>query len=98
MPEPTLYNQGYSNRDLLESLRGDLCPACGGGKVPRQTLCRACYGRLPKPLGLALYRPIYPGPGRPTYGEAFVRAMVELECDLPQFPPRRERNAEKGVA
>ena len=42
-------------RVLVESLRSTTCPACGGVKRTRQTLCSGDYYRLPAPNRKALY-------------------------------------------
>ncbi len=68
-------------RTAIESLRSRLCPACGGSKKPRQTLCYGCYKKLPQGRKDALYD--YVGEG---YEEAVEAAFKSLGVDKPSWP------------
>jgi hypothetical protein len=39
----------------LYSFRSAVCPACGGAKKPKMSLCFGCYGSLPKSIKPRLY-------------------------------------------
>lgn len=65
---------------LIESLRSDLCPACGNPKKPAQTLCKGCYFKLPAKLRSGLYDRVGDG-----YEEAFAAAMTKLGVTAPLF-------------
>ena len=58
------------DRTLVTSLRSTVCPACGGAKKGRQTLCLADYRRLPGAMRTALYARLCSG-----YREAVIEAM-----------------------
>lgn len=44
-----------TTKELIESLRSNTCPACGGGKRPRASLCYGCFTALPKSMRARLY-------------------------------------------
>jgi len=54
-------------RALLHELLGRVC-FCGAKKRARQTFCRACFFRLPKPLATPLYH---------RFGQAYEEAYAE---------------------
>lgn len=70
----------FPARDLVTSLRSNLCPACGGKKKPRNTLCGGCYFILAPSQRAALYHRVGEG-----YEEAFADAMKHLKIEQPQF-------------
>lgn len=61
--------------ELLKSLRGSTCPACGGVKRPRMTLCYGCYKSLPHDAKMNLYKRVGDG-----YEPAVQFAMEFLGC------------------
>jgi hypothetical protein len=61
---------------LCLSLRSTKCPACGGEKKSRHTMCFRDYRRLPGALRAALYAPLGKG-----YREAVLDAFRFLELD-----------------
>jgi len=61
-------------KDLVHSLSSSRCPACGGGKQPRNTFCGACYYRLPARQRPSVYRRLGNG-----YEEAVGLAMATLK-------------------
>lgn len=42
-------------RQLVASLRSEVCPMCGGAKASGHTLCRREYRALPHGMKMALY-------------------------------------------
>jgi len=73
---------------LLRSQMSDICPTCGLSKLRRQTLCRTCYGSLPKPLQRQLYTPWAPwGHG---YCDAVRDAAVFLDVEQLHLPEEAE--------
>jgi hypothetical protein len=62
-----------NTRMLVTSLRGTVCPACGGPKNPNQTMCRREYFRLPQTMRKAIYNRIGDG-----YEDALVEALNYL--------------------
>jgi hypothetical protein len=72
-----------TNRVLYDSLLSDTCPACGGPKVKRQTLCRREYFKLPKPMRNATYATIASGNYRP----AVIEALNYLGAEKFHIPP-----------
>jgi hypothetical protein len=58
---------------LIQSLRGDLCPMCAKSKRPAQTMCPACYAKLPGQLKKDLYKRVGAG-----YEQAVEAAMTSL--------------------
>lgn len=52
---------------LTDSLKSTVCPACGGGKAARQSLCRQCYMGLPPAVRTRLYLRV---------GEGYEQAMA----------------------
>ena len=60
-----------SRGQLIDSLRSDRCPACGGTKKPGQTFCRADYRRLTAAEKHRLHDPVGNG-----YEEAVAAALV----------------------
>lgn len=73
-------------RDLVRSLRGRLCPACGSVKRARQTLCPSCWSKLPPSFREPLYDRVGAG-----YEEAFAAAMRNLGVDEPLFESEATR-------
>jgi hypothetical protein len=69
---------------LVKSLQSVTCPACGGAKVRRQTLCRRDYFRLPQSMRKALYNLLGKG-----YREAVAEALAFLDVTQPVFPPEK---------
>ena len=67
---------------LIRSLTSELCPACGGKKKARQTLCLKDYRALPKELRNRLWYEVGDG-----YEEAVQDALTFLEVESPAFPP-----------
>ncbi|MEO0966303.1 MAG: double zinc ribbon domain-containing protein [Planctomycetota bacterium] len=65
---------------LIRSLRGRLCPACGKVKRAGQTVCPACWRKLPP----AFREPLYDRVGE-GYEQAFTDAMRSLGVDEPRF-------------
>lgn len=55
-------------RTLVNSLRCCTCPACRRIKKPAQTLCGACYKKLPAPKRRALYNRV---------GEGYEQAVAD---------------------
>lgn len=68
-------------RDILRSLRGATCPACGEDKRRRQSFCSACFRELPWSLKGGLYQ--RPRRANSGYYEAFWAALHALRCSLP---------------
>lgn len=74
---------------LIQSLTSTVCPACGGAKVSRQTLCRRDYFRLPHAMRKATYDRLGEG-----YKEAVIGALNFLgatEFHEPDDLPRPGR-------
>lgn len=74
-------------RQLVASLYGDVCPACGGPKRQRQTMCFACYKALPPALKTRLYDRVGNG-----YELAVVESLEFLDvatAHLPEPPASR---------
>jgi hypothetical protein len=68
------------NRTALDSLKSAKCPACGGKKKVRQSLCSSDYFKLPMLLRKNLYARIGSG-----YSEALAEALAFLEVTDPKF-------------
>lgn len=66
---------------LVWSLASDLCPACGKHKMPRKSVCGACWYRLPRHTKRRLYLRIGQG-----YEYAFAMAMKSLGVEKPTMP------------
>ena len=45
----------FDRRTAIESLRSDVCPACGNTKTPRKSVCTICWHKLPRNLSRSLY-------------------------------------------
>lgn len=84
MPE-TCQRPSLSDAQLVASLRATLCPACGGSKKSRHTVCGRCYGRLSPTQRLALYDELGGG-----YAEAVEAALDRLGVVTPHLPPAVE--------
>jgi hypothetical protein len=69
-------------QDLIRSLMSITCPACGGPKRPRQTLCPHDYARLTVLQRRALYKRVGEG-----YEDALVDAMRKLGVSSLKIPP-----------
>lgn len=67
-----------TRRQLIESLRSPVCPACANTKKVRQSFCGGCYGSLPRLVKKDLYQLIGNG-----YEDAFDAAMAHLGVDSP---------------
>jgi hypothetical protein len=65
----------------VQSLRSTLCPACGGKKKARQTLCFSDYRALPKELRDRLFDRLGSG-----YEQAVANALEFLEVETPALP------------
>lgn len=63
---------------LVKSLASTVCPACGGWKKPRMSLCSRDYRSLSKDCQLALYRRVGSG-----YEQALVAALRQLHTARP---------------
>lgn len=74
-----------TDRDLVESLRSTVCPACGRTKKTRQTLCLSDYRRLPHGQRVALYDLLGDG-----YREAIGAAFVTLKVSEFRTPEPKE--------
>ena len=68
--------------EMVASLRSGICPACGRGKIVKQSVCRACYIALPSCVRARLYKGIGKG-----YEQAFGDAMASLKVEALQLPP-----------
>ena len=68
--------QEIDNKGLIDSLRSTVCPACGGPKHAKMSLCGRQYRQLPPAMRNALYRRIGNG-----YREAFIEAMSFFDID-----------------
>lgn len=66
---------------LVKSLLSDVCPACGGPKKPRHSMCGRDYRRLPSNLKAALYDRLGDG-----YEEAMDEAFGHLGVIAPHLP------------
>lgn len=73
-----------TDRQLIDSLCSNLCPACGRGKNARMTLCGGCYHGLPRELQKALYNRLGEG-----YSEAVDQALRMLGVTTPRLPKSR---------
>ena len=62
-------------RQLLLSLQSEVCPACGGPKQRRHTLCRPDFHKLPRRLQCALYDLMGRG-----YEDAVSEALLNLNA------------------
>lgn len=83
-------------RQLTESLRSTVCPACGDGKKAKQTLCRGCYFACSAKVRKALYNPLGDG-----YESAVARAFEELDrgtFQMPEWVPPAHDLASPGGA
>jgi len=67
-------------QELVHSLGGTLCPACGRRKASAQTFCRRCYFALPS----GLRRPLYDRLGN-GYEQAVAAALDALGCETPRW-------------
>lgn len=86
-PESTAKPASPTRVELVISLRSDVCPACGGAKMPGQTLCRKEYSRLPKPGRMRLYQRLGHG-----YEDAVQWALEQLGATEFQLPRAREES------
>lgn len=78
----TTYTTNQPTRaQLVQSLRGAECPACGKLKRGGHTLCRHCYQALPAKLRQRLYQRLGDG-----YEQAFDAALRHLGVQDPQLP------------
>ena len=59
--------------EIIKEFNGLRC-RCGAVKIPRQTFCRHCYRKLPRPLANGLYARIGEG-----YQDAYAAACAHLE-------------------
>jgi hypothetical protein len=75
----------HDTADLVDSLQGRVCPACGGMKKAKQTLCARDYYRLRPDQREALYRRVGEG-----YEEAFDDAMRTLGVTAPKLTAPRQ--------
>jgi hypothetical protein len=66
---------------LVESLRSEVCPICGGRKGVRMTMCRADYKALPASIRSALYSGVGIG-----YEEAIGDVMTFFAIDALYLP------------
>jgi hypothetical protein len=76
-PRPELPGPGV----LIDSLCGLVCPACGGEKRTRNTLCYSCFKSLDRSGQHALWRLIGRG-----YEEALSDALASLRVTAPHWP------------
>lgn len=60
--------------NLLTSLRGEVCPACGMPKIAGQSVCPQCWRQLPRRIGGELHLGIDQG-----YEGAMLRALRYLK-------------------
>jgi len=65
-------------RRLVNSLRSNICPACGDFKKAKNTLCGSCFAQLAPNRRNALYRGFGEG-----YENAVREALVALGADEP---------------
>lgn len=70
-----------TKRQLIESLRSPVCPACANTKKVRQSFCGGCYGALPRRVQRDLYQLIGNG-----YEDAFAEALTHLGITAPVWP------------
>lgn len=71
-------------REVIDSLHSRTCPACGGFKRPRNSLCYAEYMKLPAPIRRDLYKVFGAG-----YEEALAAAFKHLgKTDFIMPPPK----------
>lgn len=63
-------------RELVQSLRSNVCPACSGVKDTRKTFCGSCYRRCSPETKTNLYRLLGKG-----YEEAVEQALKELKVN-----------------
>lgn len=68
-------------RDLLRSLMCVVCPACGGHKKVKKSLCRSCFNRLPGRMKQDLYQHFGDG-----YEAALRAALEHLNVDAMHLP------------
>jgi hypothetical protein len=73
--------EALTDRNLVASLIGTTCPACGGRKRSRNTLCAGEFYTLPRHVQRALYNPLGHG-----YREAVLEAMEFLEVGEFKLP------------
>lgn len=76
--------------EAMQSLLSQTCPACGNLKLPKKSLCRDDYFRLPSSMQNNLYRDIQQG-----YVEHLNRARSWLH-DNPPKQKRFQREAESA--
>ena len=69
----------------FESLRSEICPACGDRKQSRKSFCGGCYHQLPKHLAKALYCRIGQG-----YELAFEQALAHHGRKTPVMREHKE--------
>lgn len=67
--------------EVLRSLQGTICPACGRGKSYARTLCGTCYFTLPKDQRASLYQRRGAG-----YERAVNKALKTLGINSPYLP------------
>ena len=68
---------------LVQSLRSDVCLACGKMKKPGQTLCNREYRKLPFRMKAALYDRLGSG-----YKEAVEAALDHLGVEVLVLPAK----------
>jgi hypothetical protein len=79
--------------DLLESRRGEICPACGRGKTSGHALCNPCFFKLPSKMhGPLVARSVL----RDDYPELVQEAMKHLGA-LEFLLPQAEKIASMGI-
>jgi hypothetical protein len=69
-----------TNKQLLESLKSNVCLACGQTKRAKQTLCGHCFFCLPVQERAALYDLLGSG-----YAEAVDDALNYLRVETPHL-------------
>lgn len=73
----------HTKAELMQSLRSETCPTCGGPKGAMRTLCLACFRKLPHTIKNRLYSRFGEG-----YETAFQDAMRFLKVTEIKPPAR----------
>ncbi len=89
--EPFIPSEVFKSFSISEVLSADTCLSCGGAKLPGQTLCGGCHGRLPYVHSQALpsymkhylfadeHKIVTGHYTRKTFKEIFVLALEKLQ-------------------
>lgn len=92
-------------KQICESLQSDICPACGGAKTVRHSVCTACWKKLPVSLCRSLSRALPKNADSIArgmsveYRQTLIDVLTYLRVSLPVFPGDQRAHAmqEQGV-